>query len=49
MKKYLSKKKRPFRLSAIINGQYGWECVVKWLDTNQFETFALSTVEPYLI
>jgi len=49
MKTYLSKKKRPFRLSAIINGLYGYECIIKWLDTDKFETFSYDTIEPYLI
>jgi len=48
MKTYISKKNRPFRLSSVSKSEYGWECVIKWLDTQKFETFAFDTIEPYL-
>lgn len=48
MKTYYSKKNRPFRLSRIEKSKYGWEALIKWLDTDKFETFALDTIEPYL-
>jgi len=48
MKTYYSKKNRPFRLSKIAKTKYGWECVIKWIDTDKFETFDFGTIEPYL-
>jgi len=48
MKIYISKKNRPFRLSRIEKTKYGYEALIKWLDTDKFETFALDTIEPYL-
>jgi len=48
MKTYISKKNRPFRLSRIEKTKYGYEALIKWLDTDKFETFALDTIEPYL-
>lgn len=48
MKTYYSKTKRPFRLSSITNEKQGWSCVIKWIDTDKFETFPMQTIEPYL-
>lgn len=48
MKTYKSKKNRPFRLSRIEKTKYGWECLIKWLDTDKFETFSFDIIEPYL-
>jgi hypothetical protein len=48
MKIYRSKQNRPFRLSKIEKEKHGYSCVIKWMDTEKFETFALQTIEPYL-
>jgi hypothetical protein len=49
MKIYRSRKNRPFRLSKIEKTKSGYTCVIKWLDTDKFETYPLETIEPYLI
>lgn len=45
---YLSKDKRPFRLSGIKNEEGNYMATIKWLDTKKFQTFNLSVIEPYL-
>jgi hypothetical protein len=49
MKTYYSKKNRPFRLSGTTREDSGvYTTVIKWLDTNEFETFPHKLIEPYL-
>lgn len=43
-KTFYSRNNRPFRLSGITEH----ECIIYWLDTNRFETFAYLTIKPYL-
>lgn len=43
-KTFYSNNNRPFRLSGITEQ----ECIVFWLDTEKFETFAYEKIKQYL-
>jgi uncharacterized protein YdaL len=46
---YISKNKRPFRLSGIELTDSGYLTTIFWLDEEKYETFAFEKIEPYLI
>jgi hypothetical protein len=46
---YMSKNKRPFRLSGIELTDYGYITTIFWLDEEKYETFPFEKIEPYLI
>jgi len=46
---YISKNKRPFRLSGVEKTDYGYFTTIFWLDTEKYETFSFEKIEPYLI
>jgi hypothetical protein len=46
---YMSKNKRPFRLSGVEKTDYGYFTTIFWLDEEKYETFPYEKIEPYLI
>jgi hypothetical protein len=46
---YISKNKRPFRLSGVEKTDSGYVMSIFWLDNETFESFDYDIIEPYLI
>jgi len=46
---YMSKNKRPFRLSGIELTDSGYLTTIFWLDKEKYETFPFEKIEPYLL
>jgi hypothetical protein len=46
---YMSKNKRPFRLSGIELTDSGYLTTIFWLDEEKYETFPFEKIESYLI
>jgi hypothetical protein len=46
---YMSKNKRPFRLSGIELTDSGYLTTIFWLDEEKYETFPFEKIEPYLL